>query len=152
MNIIEITALQSYLHRQIPLSQAMGVLVHAATGERVELRAPIGPNINHEATVFGGSASAVAILSAWTLVYLRLQASGLAGRVVIQANNMLYQKPMSAAFSAIASSGDEQSWERLFSVVRRGRMARITVHSVLECEAKQAGRLEGTFVVLPPEA
>ncbi|KRB93774.1 YiiD C-terminal domain-containing protein [Noviherbaspirillum sp. Root189] len=152
MNTIQITTLQSYLHRQIPLSQAMGVQVHAATEERVELRAPIGPNINHEATVFGGSASAVAILSAWTLVYLRLQASGLPGRVVIQANNMLYQKPMSAAFSAIASSGDERSWERLFNAVRRGRMARITVQSVLECEGKQAGQLEGTFVVLLPDA
>ena len=152
MNEMEIAALQSYLHRQIPLSQAMGVLVHAATEERVELRAPIGPNINHEATIFGGSASAVAILSAWTLVYLRLQASGLPGRVVIQANSMLYQKPMSADFSAIATSGDEQSWERLFNALRRRRMARITVHSILECQATQSGRLEGTFVVLLPDA
>jgi len=149
--MIDITTLQSYLHKQIPLSQAMGVLVDSASTECVKLRAPIAPNINHEATVFGGSASAVAILSAWTLVYLRLEASGLPGRVVIHASNMLYQKPMTAAFRATASSGDEQAWERMLTAVRRARMARIVVHASLECEGMQTGRLEGTFVVLPPE-
>ncbi|MGE5240286.1 MAG: YiiD C-terminal domain-containing protein, partial [Bacteroidota bacterium] len=65
--------LERYLHEQIPLSKAMGVEVMEASGEKVELAAPFAPNINHLETVFGGSASAVAILAAWTLLHVRLE-------------------------------------------------------------------------------
>jgi thioesterase domain-containing protein len=58
--------LQRYLHERIPLSRAMAVEVRAATAEGVEIYAPLAPNINHRDTVFGGSASAVAILTTWS--------------------------------------------------------------------------------------
>src|SRR5262245_21829556 len=64
---------ERYLHQNIPLSAAMGVRVGSATPHRVELAAPLAPNINHQSTVFGGSASALAMLSAWTLVHLGLR-------------------------------------------------------------------------------
>src|SRR5688500_6546081 len=95
------TVLQQYLHDRIPLSKAMQVVVHEATDERVVLEAPLTPNINHRETVFGGSASAVAILSAWALLYVRLHAEGLQKtRVVIQRNTMTYSRPMYGDFSA----------------------------------------------------
>jgi thioesterase domain-containing protein len=56
--------LQAYLHAHIPLSAAMQVSVDAVAADGVTLRAPLAPNINHRETVFGGSASAVAILAA----------------------------------------------------------------------------------------
>jgi thioesterase domain-containing protein len=55
---------ERYLHAHIPLSRAMAVEVQAATPVCVRLCAPLAPNINHRETVFGGSASAVAILAA----------------------------------------------------------------------------------------
>ena len=51
----------------------MGVEVIEAAWNGVTLRAPLAPNINHRETVFGGSASAVAILAAWAILYVRLQ-------------------------------------------------------------------------------
>src|SRR5581483_6434170 len=65
--------IEQYLHRHIPLSAAMGVRVRAASPERVELAAPLAPNINHHETLFGGSGAAIATLSAWTLVNIRLR-------------------------------------------------------------------------------
>ena len=56
--------LQTYLHQHIPLFQAMQVTVVEASLQQVVLTAPVAPNINHRETVFGGSASAVAILAA----------------------------------------------------------------------------------------
>ena len=50
--------LETYLHQRIPLSRAMAVEVRSATPASVELFAPLAPNINHPATVFGASASA----------------------------------------------------------------------------------------------
>ena len=69
--------LQLYLHQHIPLSAAMQVRVLAATPDEVLLQAPLAPNINHRETVFGGSASALAILAAWSLVHTRMRAQGL---------------------------------------------------------------------------
>lgn len=129
----------------------MGVQVDAAGHDCVRLRAPLGPNINHEDTVFGGSASAVAILAAWSLVHVRMKAAGVRGRIVIRTNTMQYQKPIHGDFTATASngSGDTASWTRLLAAISRKRMGRIAITSILECDGEQAGLLEGEFVVLP---
>ena len=62
--------LQTYLHQHIPLSQAMQVTVVEASLQQVVLTVPLAPNINHRETVFGGSASAVANLAAWSMLHL----------------------------------------------------------------------------------
>lgn len=141
--------LQDYLHRHIPLSTAMGVTVLACSVDGVTLRAPLAPNINHQSTVFGGSASAVAILAAWSLVHVRLSASGAAGNIVIRANTMHYEQPLAGDFEARATLPEESSWERCLQAVRRRRMARITVPAILLCGGARMGALEGEFVVLP---
>ena len=79
-------ALQNYLNEHIPLSLAMGVKVEAASDNAVTLSAPLKPNINHRDTVFGGSASAVAILSAWTLLYVRLNRARISVGVALHCN------------------------------------------------------------------
>jgi hypothetical protein len=48
--------LERYLHEHIPLTRAMALGVVAITADAVILQAPLQPNINHRATVFGGSA------------------------------------------------------------------------------------------------
>ena len=91
-------ALQTYLHQHIPLSQAMEVSVVEASALQVVLSAPLAPNINHRDTVFGGSASAVAILAAWSMLHLRLSAEELGSRLVIQRNTMDYLVPIDGCF------------------------------------------------------
>src|SRR5487761_2583361 len=94
--------LEAYLHAHIPLSRAMSVGVVSIAAERVVLSAPLGPNINHRSTVFGGSASAVAILAAWSLLHLRLTGAGMESRLVIQKNSMDYLAPITGDFTATA--------------------------------------------------
>src|SRR5882762_1797906 len=100
MNAID---LERYLHEHIPLSKAMQVSVVSVQTDGVTLRAPLAPNINHRDTVFGGSASAVAILAAWSLLHVRLRAQGLASRLVIQRNTMDYALPILGEFTARSS-------------------------------------------------
>lgn len=141
-------ALQDYLHAHIPLSRAMQVEVAAASGEAVVLSAPLQPNINHRETVFGGSASALAILSAWALLHLRLQAEEIACRLVIHRNSMQYDLPVTGRFHARAAAGDAAEWRRFLHVLQRRGKARISVSSVLEFDGATAGRFEGEFVAL----
>jgi thioesterase domain-containing protein len=142
--------LQAYLHERIPLSRAMAIEVREATPQGVTLYAPLAPNINHRDTVFGGSASAVAILAAWSVLYVRMQAEDLVGRIVIRRNTMSYERPIAAGFTASASAPGDDAWVTLVATLGRRRPARIRVNSVLESEDLQVGALEGEFVVLPP--
>jgi thioesterase domain-containing protein len=139
---------QQYLYEHIPLSKAMEVQVLEASQDRVRLSAPLEPNINHRETVFGGSASALAILSAWTLLHLRLTGNDCHTRLVIQRNSMHYEAPIEENFTARCSFDDIEAWERFTSMLNRKKRARIKVQSVLECRGKKVASFEGEFVAI----
>ncbi len=138
--------LETYLHTHIPLSAAMQVGVVASSPESVTLRAPLAPNINHRSTAFGGSVSTLAILSAWSLVNLRLKAEGLTTRLVIQSNRMDYDAPIESDFTATATLADTAAWPLFTRMLLRKGRARVVVQSVVRCGDAVGGRFEGEFV------
>jgi thioesterase domain-containing protein len=143
-----VQALQEYLHEHIPLSKAMAVAVLKADSSGVVLSAPLAPNINHRETVFGGSASSMAILAAWSVVHLGLQRDGIPCRVVIQRNTMSYDRPIAGAFTARCTAPDPETWQRFVTMLKRKRIARIELVSVLEYSHEIAGKMEGVFVAI----
>jgi thioesterase domain-containing protein len=138
--------LEQYLHAQIPLSQAMAVRVVSIDDRSVALSAPLAPNTNHHATVFGGSAAALAMLAAWSLLYTRLRAAGVASRLVIQRSSIEYLRPMAGEFIARATLGETSHWVRLEATLRRRRPARIGVAAIIEHAGEVAVRFTGEFV------
>lgn len=145
---VEREDLQRYLHEHIPLSAAMGVEVVSARCDSVVLAAPLAPNINHRDTVFGGSASALAILSAWALVHGRIAEAGVAARLVIQRNTMSYDAPMCGVFTARSFLSDAEAWDRFMRALTSKGRARVAVSSVLECEGTAGGCFAGDFVAV----
>lgn len=142
--------LEKYLHEHIPLSFAMHVSVIEASPQQIILGAPLAPNINHRETVFGGSASALAILAAWSLVHMKLSAEGFKTRLVIRRNTMSYERAIAGAFTAQALAPSSEAWELFTRMLTRKSRARITVLSTLWHTGSMAGCLEGEFVALPP--
>jgi len=140
--------LERYLHDHIPLSGAMQVSVVSLEAEAVVLEAPLAPNINHRRTVFGGSASALATLAAWSLLHTRLRDAGRPCRVVIQRNTMEYEVPIQGAFSARATLGPHEAWDRFLQVLDRKGKARLTLASTLASGGVEVGRFSGVFVAL----
>jgi len=140
--------IKAYLHEHIPLSKAMGVAVVRADASGVVLSAPLEPNINHRETVFGGSASSLAILAAWSVVHFGLRREGLSCRVVIRKNSMAYDKPIDGLFTARCHAPAEETWQRFLAMLRRKRMARIELSSVLEYREAVAGTMDGVFVAI----
>jgi thioesterase domain-containing protein len=145
MNAID---LERYLHEHIPLSKAMQVAVVSVDADGVTLRAPLAPNINHQDTVFGGSASAVAILAGWSLLHTRLAGAGLSSRLVIQRNSVNYDLPIAGPFTARAFIRTPAAWESFVVMLGRKGRARLTVSCILEYDGRSAGRFEGGFVAL----
>jgi thioesterase domain-containing protein len=140
--------LERYLHDHIPLSKAMSVSVVAVDEKGVTLQAPLAPNINHRETVFGGSASALAILAAWSLLHTRLQLCGIACRLVIQRNTMEYDLPVAGAFSAESMLMRPVDWDRFIKILKRRGRARISVAATLRFDDQTVGRFTGDYVAI----
>lgn len=140
--------LEEYLHRHIPLSRAMQVRVVGVDDVAVVLKAPLEPNINHRETVFGGSASAVAILAAWSLLHHRLMSKRISTRLVIQRNTMEYRRPILGEFTARGFLRVPEEWPRFLALLERKGKARIRVDAVVEYQGQVAGEFAGDFVAL----
>ena len=140
--------IEQYLHRYIPLSVALGVRVKDATPARVELTAPLAPNVNHHDTVFGGSAAAVATLSAWTLVHIGLRHASVDAVTVIQRNTMSFEEPIYGDFSAVCTLGDDTAWRRFLKTLERRSRGRITMKAHLLFNSRPVASFEGDFVAM----
>jgi thioesterase domain-containing protein len=144
--------LQQYLHDHIPLSYAMQVAVVALSVDAVVLRAPLAPNTNHQATIFGGSASALAILAAWSLLHTRLTTQSVPARLVIQRNTMEYERAILSDFTARSFLPAPENWPRFINTLARKGKARIEVAATLEANGEITGRFTGEFVALTSNA
>lgn len=138
--------LEIYLHEQIPLSAAMGVSVRSVTSDSVTLSAPLAPNINHKSTVFGGSASALCILSAWSTLHVRLIDAGLPSEIVIQSNTMDYERPMRGEFVATGAISAASDWEGFIRMLERRKRARVEIEAELRFGDEAVGAFRGRFV------
>ena len=139
---------EAYLHSHIPLSADMGVRVAACDAAGVTLRAPLAPNINHRATVFGGSTSAMAILAAWTWLNFALRAAGPMPRLVIQRNTVDYLAPITGEFEAHCAGLPGEKFGRFRRTLERHGKARATLAVVLTCKGGKVAEFSGEFVAL----
>ena len=143
--------LERYLREEIPLAVAMGVQVAAMDADSVTLKAPLAPNINHHETVFGGSAAALAILSGWALLYVRLKEEPIAARLVIQRSSLEYERPIADDFTARAWLESAPAWAAFTATLARRGRARISVLATLAQAGESAGGFTGQFVAFTGE-
>lgn len=137
-----------YLHEHIPLTRHLGAAAESWDGATIRLSAPLTPNLNHRSTAFGGSLSALAILSGWALVHLALREQGFDARVVIQRTELDFQEPVDGDFSATAGLPPAEDWSRFLATLRRHRRARVAVEATLRSESGVGGVHRGTYVAV----
>lgn len=141
-------SLERYLHQHIPLSREMAVSVLSIKENAVTLGAPLAPNINHRKTVFGGSASALAMLAAWSLLHVRLGGQKHSSRLVIQRNTMQFIQPITGAFTAKAGLAQPEKWPQFIRTLQRRGKGRVTAKVELEQDGQLVGEFRGEFVAL----
>lgn len=138
---------QNYLYEHIPITRHLGVIVRAFDGRSIELAAPLEPNINHRATVFGGSLASVAILAGWTILHLKLLEKNVRAHLVIQKTSLEFLAPVTGDFTATCKLADE-SWESFFKMLVSKSKARLKLTSHIYADGKLACTQEGTFVAV----
>ena len=142
-------ALQSYLHKNIPISQAMGITVLHASAEKVIVSAPFANNINHKQTVFGGSLHAVATLACWSLLYLHLKDAGTKHyQIVITESHVSYHAPVDSDFSVVCLSPQKSAWERFLKVLSAKGKARLDLTAHLQHNDRLALSYQATFAAI----
>ena len=87
-------ALQTIWHREIPITEAMGIQIYQYTGRTFEVRAPLARNINVHQTMFAGSIYTLATLAGWGMIQLHLQEEGLTGGIVLADGHIEYKAPI----------------------------------------------------------
>lgn len=140
--------LQSYIRRHIPVAEFMQVSVRRADPDVVEVEAPLPPNLNVHGTLFGGSATAIALIAAWSLVFLRMRTSSLNGGLVVHRQNTTYHKPVAGAFTVQATFASDNAWGEFVESIGRRQRGRIGVVGALRCEGEVAARLEAEFAAV----
>lgn len=143
---------QAYLHAQIPLAASMQVEVLEAAPTVVHLRAPLAPNINHHATVFGGSLSTLGILAAWSWLHVYTRSRELTPSLMIQREQMHYVAPAAGPFEARCQGPAPDVLHAFERTLERYRRARLELSALVSSEGVLAGRFFGRFVALnaPP--
>ena len=140
--------LEAYLHAHIPISREMGVSVLSCDGPGVTLAAPLAPNINHRATLFGGSASAVAILAAWASLHRAMTGAGVSARLVIQRNTIDYLRPIAGDFTAHCAGVPDARLAGFLRMLARHGRARVELTATLRFDGAESARLTGEFVAI----
>lgn len=142
-----IRRLQTLLHEQIPLAREMQAEVRSWGEAGLEMAAPLGPNLNHHGTFFGGSASALAILAGWSLVHLLAMEEGLEVAIVVQRVSIRYSAPAPGALVARAAPPSPAAWTRFEAVRRRFGLGRLRVSIALLCEGHQVAMVDASYAV-----
>lgn len=145
---MQLDELTTYLREHIPLTRALGVVAQGWDGRTLSLRAPLEPNRNHGGTAFGGSLSALAILSGWAALHLALGERARDLRLVIQRSMLDFDAPVTGELSAVASVPDGDAWTRFLRMLARRRRARISIPGDIRCDGRIAGRHEGVYAAL----
>ena len=145
---METQRLERYLHEHIPISRHLGASVVEAGAERVRLRAPLAPNLNHRDTAFGGSLSALAILAGWAWLHLRLEERGHRGRIVIMRSTMEFLAPAEGDFEARCGAPAPERWELFVRTLERRGRARLGLDAQLAVGDRPVATFRGQYVAL----
>ncbi|MBK4990165.1 YiiD C-terminal domain-containing protein [Pseudomonas sp. S36] len=124
--------LQAVLHRDIPLTQEMGLEVVGWQQQVLQLQLPLAANVNHKSTMFGGSLYCAAVLAGWGWLHLRLRELGIDdGHIVIQEGQISYPLPVTGAAVARCAAPDEKAWARFLTLYQRRGRARLTLETTV---------------------
>ncbi|MEZ1318120.1 YiiD C-terminal domain-containing protein [Pseudomonas fluorescens] len=142
--------LESVLHHDIPLTQAMGVKVLDWHDQQLRLHLPLEANVNHKSTMFGGSLYCGAVLAGWGWLHLRLREEGIEnGHIVIHEGQISYPLPVTRDAVAICQAPSAAVWKKFLAMYQRYGRARLTLQSriVNEGSDEDAVTFSGQYVL-----
>lgn len=145
---MNIASLNRFLHARIPLSAHMGMKVLALDAGRVQIHLPRARNLNPHSSVFGGSLTALGLVSGWSLVFSAFERAGVPTKLVGQRSECDFLSP--ATGDCVSETAcDESELKALVQRFRDGGKARLAVDTVIRVGDIDVARHHGVFAALP---
>lgn len=135
--------LEELLHSKIPITRSLRVRVEEYDGGRLVLTAPLGENVNHLGTAFGGSLNTLAVLSCYGLLWLELRDA--ACHIIIRDSTIHYDRPVRCDIRAVCARPEEKALETFRRRFQQRGRARIVLSATIEDGGVTAARFRGTF-------
>ncbi|MBL4772053.1 MAG: YiiD C-terminal domain-containing protein [Alcanivoracaceae bacterium] len=148
-----IKELQNFLHKEIPLTKDMGLELAQFNGKNILIKAPLSNNINDKGSVFGGSSSALMIITAWSLIKLNCEKFQIQADIVVHKNETIWQKAMYQDLFLQATFKLHYDFNKIKSTLAGGRHQRIECLIELQDEdSKIYSTMTSKYVIIPKRA
>lgn len=135
------------LHRNIPISKALGVEVPRFGADLTILKVPLKPNKNHVGTVFGGSLYSVSALACYGLFRAISFESGIVtDNLVIHEGTIRYDAPVTGDFEVHAARPPEKEVQKFLELLAKKGKARLRLSSVVMQDGVRKAFFEGAYV------
>lgn len=129
--------------KDFPLTHALGMEVVSFTDHVLTTWASLEPNnTNTHGTAFGGSLYAIEALTAWSLLWLEMQAAGLSGSIIHARGSIEFVRTVREDIVAVADFSTQP--EALGQLARDGKV-RVSLVTEVNDRDGLASRFEGDY-------
>lgn len=137
---------EQFLHEQIPITKAMAFGVEEFTPSKVRISAKLEPNINHKATAFGGSISALMTVCGWSMVFANIKDIDPEAHIVIYKSSINYLAPIEEDFTAECELSSEESKKQFVDTYNKHKKSRLKLKVTCRKEGRQLAEFHGQYV------
>ncbi len=137
---------ETYLHRELPLSQAMQVTVMEVCETQVQLSAPLEPNRNDKNTGFGGSLASLLFMAGWGWLFNALRRRGIDADIVVMDSTISYKRPTTSTLRASCCAPSPETLGTFIKRLDQRGVARIGLSSWIGQGDEPSVIMEGRFV------
>jgi thioesterase domain-containing protein len=142
--------LQNLLYKDIPLTKDMGLELIKFNGNVLQAIAPLSNNINDKGSVFGGSSSALMIITAWSLIKLNCEKNNIDADIVIHKNSTVWHKASYEDLLMNARFDREYDFKEIKSIIDGKRHQRITCNiELVNTDNLKFSTMTANYVIIP---
>ena len=142
----DLAEVEAFLHRQIPITAAMGIHLVSRNADTLVLGAPLSLNHNHLGTAFAGSLNALATLTGYAFLWLELRERPC--HVVLRNSTIAFRRPVTCDPQAICRTPEPQQLSAFHDAFLQKGKARLLLRVTIQEHGSLAVTFEGTFVAL----
>lgn len=126
------TSFEEFLHKNIPSTHTLGFSVLEFNSKKVQIKAPLSLNLNHQQTAFGGSINSVLVTYCWSMLYHIIKHSFPKAHIVIQKSNIEYLKPVSTDIVGECKTPPQEIIDKFIETYNKFGKARINLSSTIK--------------------
>lgn len=135
------------LFADIAPAMVLGIALNSWDGHRVELTAPLDPNLNDKGTAFAGSIDSLLDLAGWSAITLALREVSIDAAVMIVKSATDYRSAVRADMKAVAEI-PELELERLKKELRERGRSRMPLQSHLFSNGIECASMAAHYAVI----